>query len=189
MADLFDGGGIVWWIVLLVAGVALRQVVSTLLKKPIRKACRSLLRKVSGFTRHLRRRKPKSPKYTRATALIVRDGRLLLVRNKGERRYSLPGGRMRSKESPTDAAIRQVALKTRLQPFDVERLPDCDTETANSRHYVVRMDVAGSVDLDKQRVSRHEWWDGSAGMRLNEHVPVVVGKSDVMREVGLNKAV
>ena len=145
---------------------------------------------MSGFKRHLRHGGSRNlPSTQRATALIVRDGRLLLVRNKGERRYSLPGGRMRSKESPTDAAIRQVALKTGLQPFDVERLPDCDTETANSRHHVVRMDVAGSVVLNKREVSEYKWWDGNPGMRLNEHVPVVVGKSDVMREVGPNKAV
>ncbi|MXY20281.1 MAG: NUDIX domain-containing protein [Dehalococcoidia bacterium] len=189
MTDFLDGRGIAVWIALLVAGVALRQVVSTLLKKPIRNACRSLLRKMSGFKRHLRRRKLESSKYVRASVLIVRDGRLLLVRNKGERRYSLPGGRMRPKESPTDAAIRQVAFKTGLQPFNVERLDDCDTETANSRHHVVRMETAGDVALNKREVSEYKWWDGNAGMRLNEHVPIVVGKSDAMREIGPNKAV
>ena len=188
MTDLL-GGGVIAWIILLVAGVALRQVVSSLLKNPIRKACRSLLRKMSGFIRRLKRRKSESPKYVRATALVVRDGRLLLVRNKGERRYSLSGGRMRSKEAPTDAAIRQLAVKTGLQSFNVERLAHCDTETANSRHHVVRMDVAGDVVLDKRRVSNYEWWDGNPRVRLNEHVPVVVGKSDVMREIEPNKAV
>ncbi|WBB67325.1 NUDIX hydrolase [Micromonospora sp. WMMD812] len=52
---------------------------------------------------------------TWAVAAVVTDeaGRVLLCRHgPGERRYALPGGRLRRPESPVDAALRDIRAET-----------------------------------------------------------------------------
>ncbi|MFC3500383.1 NUDIX hydrolase [Micromonospora krabiensis] len=52
---------------------------------------------------------------TWAVAAVVSDeaGRVLLCRHgRGERRYALPGGRLRRPESPVDAAVRDIRAET-----------------------------------------------------------------------------
>ncbi|MFI6264195.1 NUDIX hydrolase [Micromonospora sp. NPDC051006] len=57
---------------------------------------------------------------TWAVAAIVTDraGRVLLCRQgRGERRYALPGGRLRRAESPIEAAVRDIRAET---GYDIE---------------------------------------------------------------------
>ena len=49
-----------------------------------------------------------SRKRQRATALVVREGRYLLVRDKGHDKYSLPGGGMEQGEAALTAACREL---------------------------------------------------------------------------------
>jgi 8-oxo-dGTP diphosphatase len=51
-----------------------------------------------------------------AFAVIVRRSRVLLVRARRERRWQLPGGRMKRTETPVEAALREVEEETGMRP-------------------------------------------------------------------------
>ena len=57
----------------------------------------------------------------RATAIVVRDDKLLLVKDKGKRKLSLPGGGVNRGEPPR---IRVVYDDDEAQ-LDAERCPSC----------------------------------------------------------------
>ena len=61
-------------------------------------------------------------KRNRATALVVNDGKLLLVRERGAKRWSLPGGGMKKGEEPAVAACRELDEETRLTVLDATLL-------------------------------------------------------------------
>jgi len=45
---------------------------------------------------------------TRGTAVVIKDGKVLMVRDKGKHRYSLPGGGINKNEPTVSAAAREV---------------------------------------------------------------------------------
>jgi ADP-ribose pyrophosphatase YjhB (NUDIX family) len=44
----------------------------------------------------------------RGTAVVFRNGKVLLVRDNGHHRFSLPGGGVKHNEPPLAAAIREL---------------------------------------------------------------------------------
>jgi 8-oxo-dGTP pyrophosphatase MutT (NUDIX family) len=77
------------------------------------------------FTRlpkHLKKRlvRAVTPNYTVGSVVLLRDeqGRLLMLRQPGNSGWSLPGGLINKRESPIDAAARELREETgiRLQP-------------------------------------------------------------------------
>ena len=65
------------------------------------------------------------PRY-RATALIIRDNKVLLVRDIGRKAYSMPGGGFKPKESTIQAGTREVIEELRLKVISATRLRYCD---------------------------------------------------------------
>ena len=53
-------------------------------------------------------------KRNRATALVIKDGKLLVVRERGARHWSLPGGGMKKGEEPVEAACRELVEENRV---------------------------------------------------------------------------
>ena len=110
-----------------------------------------------------------SPKYTvGAMCLIERsDGRVLFVRQTYRNRWGLPGGLVARRESPADAARREVAEEVGL---DVELVgePTVVVEPRLQRVDVVfRARPAPGADPDALRISTAEistcaWFDPAA---------------------------
>ncbi|MYC29944.1 MAG: NUDIX domain-containing protein [Chloroflexi bacterium] len=101
-------------------------------------------------------KKPRK-KRNRATALVTNEGRLLLVRERGAKRWSLPGGGMKKGEDPVAAAIRELDEETRLYALSATYL--FLYESPSQHHHVCHLEAAGKVELLKEELGDFRWWD------------------------------
>ena len=121
----------------------------------------------------------------RATAIVLRDSRVLLVREKHAKRYSLPGEGVSSRDELTvrrrpwwlqlwqkifgggvnreaakTAVIREVLEETGLTADNVE------WKFRHGRHWVFSMHIPqGVVHLQAKEISNFNWWDGKDQIR------------------------
>jgi len=112
----------------------------------------------------------------RATAVVRRDGLLLLVRDRGFRRFSLPGGGVRRGESPEAAAIRELEEETGLQATSVTPLPQCRTNDVLNTYLVFLINARGELHIDPVELSEATWWDGKDGLPLFGYVRHVIAR-------------
>ena len=104
------------------------------------------------------------PKRNRATVLAVYDGKLLLVRERGAKRWSLPGGGVKKGENPVTAARREVDEETGLTVLSAAYL--FHYESPSQHHHVCSMSVAGQVSLQREELSDFRWWNGQTQLAI-----------------------
>lgn len=96
----------------------------------------------------------------RATCVLIRDGKLLLVADRALK-YLLPGGGVDPGETIEAAAVRELLEETGLVATRTEYL--YVFETASNRHHVFAVEADGSLDEDKVRsageIHGFLWWD------------------------------
>ncbi len=114
-------------------------------------------------------------KRNRATALVVNDGKLLLVRERGSRRYSLPGGGMERGESPVTSACREVDEETSLKVLEATFLFNYEGQTQN--HHVCLLSAEGKVRLQRKELSESIWWDGRKSLPMLPSVEVIIERA------------
>ena len=107
-------------------------------------------------------------KRRRATVLARRDGCYLLVRERGQKQYGLPGGGIEKGEPTLLAAVREMHEETRLGVSAIRFIGELDGSWA--RHYVFVADVYGHVRLQRKELSEHRWWDLSESLPVQGHV-------------------
>ena len=102
----------------------------------------------------------------RATCVVIRDGKLLLVRGE-EPTFMLPGGGVDPGESVKSAAIRELREETGLVAASTEYLYVLETST--NRHQVFAVEAKGQV---KARAEIHGflWWDMEEDIPVHAHV-------------------
>jgi 8-oxo-dGTP pyrophosphatase MutT (NUDIX family) len=110
----------------------------------------------------------------RATAVVRRDGLLLLVRDRGFRRFSLPGGGLRRGESPEAAVVRELEEETGLQSTSVTPLPQCRTTDIFNTYLVFLIHARGELHIDPVELSEATWWDGKERLPLFHYVRHVI---------------
>jgi len=110
----------------------------------------------------------------RATAVVRRDGLLLLVRDCGFSHFSLPGGGLRPGESPEEAVTRELAEETGLRAVAIEALPLCQTTDAYNTYLVFEVRAEGSLRIDTKELSDARWWDGHQNVPLFGYVKHVL---------------
>ena len=114
-------------------------------------------------------------KRNRATALVFRDDKLLLVRERGAKRWSLPGGGMRKGEDPVDAACRELDEETKLLATSATYL--FHHETRSQHHHVCCLEAAGKVELLKEEIGDYRWWDGEAQLAIIASATEIIGRA------------
>ena len=129
------------------------------------------------FYRRKRRRQLEGTnnKRSRATGLVARDGRVLLVRDRSRRRFSLPGGKIEGPESGTAAAVREIEEETGLEVVSATLL--FQHEGKVNRHQVVGIEAKGRVKLQRRELDGHRWWDGQSDLPVDDHVRQIVSKA------------
>ena len=116
-------------------------------------------------------------KRNRATALVFREGRLLLVRERGAKHWSLPGGGMKKGEDPVAAAARELDEETKLVVTSAEYL--FDYESPSQRHHVCLLEAEGTVELLKDEVGDYRWWDGETQLAIIPSAVEIIGRAGV----------
>lgn len=105
----------------------------------------------------------------RGVAVVIRHGKVLLVKDKGEYQYSLPGGGIHKYERPEQAATRELYEETGLKAKKTTRLGTFKG-TAN-RHLAYLIEAEGHVHLRKDgELEKHIWWNMKEPTPIFNHV-------------------
>lgn len=113
------------------------------------------------------------PKRQRATALVIRDGKYLLVKDKGHHRYSLPGGGIGRGEAALTAACREIGEELGLKAYKAERLFDYEGGSVNL-HKVVLVHAGGQPRINDRELAAFTWWDGRESIPVYPSVKAIV---------------
>lgn len=114
----------------------------------------------------------------RATAVVMRDGKVLLVKERGQGRFSLPGGGVKRNEPVVAAAARELAEELGLEAIKVTRLPGSDFTGPLNQHLVCLVDIDGEPCLRQFRVNGFMWWDMRQSIPVLPHVLNILKKMD-----------
>ena len=117
------------------------------------------------FTGYMMMYSEKPQKRRRATVIAEQDGKVLLIKEKGASRYSLPGGGIEKGESVMEAALRELREETKLSAIKAEYL--FDHEGATQNHKVVWASVRGKIQIQGKELSEYKWWN------RKDHVPIL----------------
>ena len=121
----------------------------------------------------------------RATAIVERDGRVLLVRDKWRPAFMLPGGGIDEGESPEVAIERELCEETTLTATAVQYLFTHDGKY--NHHHVFSVQADGDVDIGHDpMVVEFAWWDGKADVPVHPHVGEILRKVRSMTADGQN---
>ena len=112
----------------------------------------------------------------RGTALVIRYGKVLLVRDKGRHKYSLPGGGIHEGEPIVSAAARELYEELGLHVTKVKRLRECDFKGAVSQHKVCFIEASGEPYLRGNELDKYIWWDMKKPIPVYAHVTVILKK-------------
>ena len=107
----------------------------------------------------------------RATAVVIRDEKVLLVKGRSSD-YMMPGGGIEPGETPMDAAARELREETGLEARRVEYL--CTWDSAINRHHAFRIDAEGDVEIDQDEISEFVWWGRSEVLPMFPHVEAIL---------------
>ena len=105
----------------------------------------------------------------RATTVVIRNGRVLLVRGRGS--FMMPGGGIEPGETPMAAAVRELHEETGLAAKRVE--PLFIWESAIQRHHAFRVETAGEVEMGHE-ISEFTWWDRRDCIPTFPHVEAIL---------------
>ena len=114
----------------------------------------------------------------RATAVVQRGEGLLIVRDRGFRHYSLPGGGVNRGESPEDAVARELAEETGLRAVSISPLLRCKTSDVFNTYLVYLVEATGDFRINRLELSDALWWDGQARLPFFGYVRHVLAQID-----------
>jgi len=117
-------------------------------------------------------------KQYRATVLATQNGKVLLVRDKGHRDFSMPGGGFKHGESTLQAGIRELGEEVGgLTITSVDRMRQCDFEGARANHKVLRVEVQGHPHIRQHHeIDKVIWWDTKSPLPVQGHVKYILSK-------------
>ncbi len=122
----------------------------------------------------------------RATVVVIRSGRVLLVRDVGPV-FAMPGGGIEPGESPEAAAVRELREETGLAATRVA--PLFVWESAIHRHHVFLAEANGEVEIG-QEVSEFRWWDHHMeALPTHSHVEAILERLSISagREIRIRR--
>lgn len=113
----------------------------------------------------------------RGVAVVIRHGKVLLVRDKGKHRFSLPGGAIKKGEPTVSAAARELYEELGLKAVKATRRRDCDFKGAVSKHRVCLIQADGNPRLRGHELDKFIWWD------MKKHIPVYAHVTHILRKL------
>jgi 8-oxo-dGTP pyrophosphatase MutT (NUDIX family) len=111
----------------------------------------------------------------RGTAVVIRKEKVLLVRDKGKGRFSLPGGGINKGEPTVSAAARELYEELGLRAQKVIRLHHCDFKSSMTEHRVCLIEASGEPRLRGHELNEFIWWDMKTPVPIFGHVTAILG--------------
>ena len=112
----------------------------------------------------------------RGVAVVIRHSKVLLVRDRGKHRFSLPGGSIKRGEPTTSAAARELYEELGLHPIKVTRRRDCDFKSPVTNHRVCLIQASGNPHLRGLELDKFIWWDMKKPVPVYAHVTRILSK-------------
>ena len=112
----------------------------------------------------------------RATAVVIRDGKVLLVKDRGQSHFSLPGGGVKKSETVLTAASRELYEELGMEALKIVRSPEYDYEGSINQHHVCLVEAAGEPVLRQIAVNGYMWWDMDESVLVLPHVMKILGR-------------
>ena len=103
----------------------------------------------------------------RASVILMRNGRALLVRDRGRPTYALPGGGIEKDELPIIAAARELYEETGLEADRIRFLFVFEGKYNN--HHLYEVEADGEVAV-RGEVDGYTWWDMRDDTPVYPHV-------------------
>ena len=116
----------------------------------------------------------------RGVAVVVRNGKVLLVRDRGKHRYSLPGGAVKKGEPTVSGAARELYEELGLKAIKVKRLRHCDFKGQTNLHKACLVEASGQLHLRGHELDKYIWWDMKKIIPVFPHVKVILGKMGLL---------
>jgi 8-oxo-dGTP diphosphatase len=113
----------------------------------------------------------------RATAVLIRHGRILLMRGPSLEAYLMPGGGIEAGETPVEAVARELREETGLVANRLEFL--FRWESVTNRHHAFLIEAPGEASLSDEVVSLI-WWDRRRMLPLAPHVNAILSRLDAL---------
>ena len=110
----------------------------------------------------------------RGVAVVIRHGKILLVRDKGKHNFSLPGGAINKGEPTVSAAARELYEELGLRALKVTRLRQCDFKGPTNHHKVCLIEASGEPHLRGHELDKFIWWDMKEHISVYAHVTVIL---------------
>ena len=114
-------------------------------------------------------------KRNRATALVLMEGKLLLVRERGAKHWSLPGGGMKKGEDAVTAATRELHEETKLVATSATFL--FHYESPSQHHHVCHLEADGEIELLREEVGDYRLWDGETQLAIIPSATAIIGRA------------
>jgi 8-oxo-dGTP pyrophosphatase MutT (NUDIX family) len=112
----------------------------------------------------------------RGTAVVFRNGKVLLVRDRGKHRFSLPGGGTQPNEPSMGAAVRELFEELGMSARKAERVFECDFEGSLSKHKVSLIETDDEPRLRGKELDKFIWWDMKTDVPRYAHVDQILKK-------------
>jgi 8-oxo-dGTP pyrophosphatase MutT (NUDIX family) len=110
----------------------------------------------------------------RATIVVLRDKKVLLVRDKGKPKYSLPGGGIERNETTITAATRELYEELHLPVRSITRRRDADFKGSLSFHKVCLASIDNEPHLIGNELEKFIWWDMKTEIPVYTHVKYIL---------------
>lgn len=109
----------------------------------------------------------------RGVAVVLRQGRVLLVKDRGKNKYSLPGGGVHGNERSYQAAARELFEETGLRAKKSTYIGSFNG--AVSEHKAFLIEAEGHVHLKQHgELISYLWWDMKSDVPVYAHVKAIL---------------
>jgi 8-oxo-dGTP pyrophosphatase MutT (NUDIX family) len=114
----------------------------------------------------------------RGVAVVIRHDKMLLVKDKGKNKYSLPGGGVHTHESSYQTAARELYEETGLRAQKITWLGSFKSPVTAHKAFLVEAEghvhLRGSGNKGGGELSSYMWWDMKSPVPIYGHVKVIL---------------
>lgn len=113
------------------------------------------------------------PDRERATAIVVRNGLVLIAMDEGADFYFLPGGKIENGELPEEAMMRELHEETGMNLTSAKFM--FNHIGPSNYHYVFEVEADGEP-APNQEIEELVWWAQSPDQVVHEHTRIILSK-------------